>query len=331
MTVIYVASDKPGSGKTALSASLCVLFNKQGLNSAVYKLTSSEAEKEIFNQHMQDFSKLLDSKNVLDSINLPEIFTDQDLIESLKQQEKKLDVLILEAPSSQTPDDIAKTAKTLNSSIIKIVNYSPSITIDSFQKLGETFSGIKFSFLINNATKYSSHAIQTDFLEPSIAVSDRILGVVPENRALLGINIDTISSLVDGQIIDFNSPPDHNHTVNHFMVGGWSLDAGELYFGLLDRKAAIIKGDRPDMQMAALSTDTSCLILTGGSSPNQYVVLQAEDKGVPIIVTNNDTVSTMELLNKAENHSRFDHPEKLGEFLRLIEKHVDTNSIFELV
>ena len=104
-----------------------------------------------------------------------------------------------------------------------------------------------------------------------------------------------------------------------------------MYFGLLEQKAAIIRGDRPDMQMAALSTKTACLILTGGFSPNQYVVLQAEDKGVPIIVTNQDTIATMELLNNVESFSRFDHSEKLKEFVDLIEMNIDTKSILELI
>ena len=331
MTVLYVASDKPASGKTALCSSLSVLFNKHGLSSAVYKLISSQEDEEIFSQHLENFSKLLNPKNVLDSINLPKQFTIEDLVKPLKKEEENFDVLIIEAPSSQTPTDVAKTAKILDSHVLEIINFSPDMDIIDLENLCDTFSNIKFNFLINNVTKHSGHSLQKDFLDPSVPISNQILGGVPEKRSLIGISIDSIVNLVDGHIIDFNNPADHNQLINHFMVGGWSLDAGELYFGLLEQKAAIIRGDRPDMQMAALSTKTSCLILTGGFSPNQYVVLQAEDKGVTIIVTNQDTIATMELLNNVESFSRFDHSEKLKEFVDLIEMNIDTKSILELI
>jgi BioD-like phosphotransacetylase family protein len=331
MTIIYVASDKPGSGKTALSTSLSVLFAKQGLSSAVFKLTESAEEKEIFTQHQLQFSSLLTSKNILDSIELPEDFSVQGLINQLNEQTKDFNVLIVEAPNYQALDDIAKIARNLNASILKIVNYSPSLNLETFQVWSSAFDGIKSHFLINNATKYSNHSIETNLLAPSESLSNQILGVIPENRTLLGLTIDTILNLINGEIIDFNNAPDQSHLIKHFMVGGWSLDPGELYFGLLNNKAAIIKGDRPDMQMAALSTNTSCLILTGGMQPNNYVHLQAEDKGIPIILTNHDTVSTMEMLNDSQNYSAFDHPEKLDKFVDLLEQNIDTKSILKLI
>ena len=65
-------------------------------------------------------------------------------------------------------------------------------------------------------------------------------------------------------------------------MGGWGLDAGELYFGLRESKAVIVRGDRPDMQMAALTTPTTCMLLTQGIEPIEYVRNEAELEEVPI-------------------------------------------------
>ena len=58
------------------------------------------------------------------------------------------------------------------------------------------------------------------------------------------------------------------------MLGAMVVDSGLDYFGRKSNKAAIIQQDRPDMQLAALETPTSCLVLSGSSQPPIYSVLQ---------------------------------------------------------
>ena len=75
------------------------------------------------------------------------------------------------------------------------------------------------------------------------------------------------------------------------------MDEGALYFSTKDNKAVITRGDRPDLQMSALSTETACLIMTKGIKPIEYVEYAAQEEGVSIVVVDKDTISTLESLN----------------------------------
>ena len=112
------------------------------------------------------------------------------------------------------------------------------------------------------------------------------------------------------------------------MVGGLGLDSGESYFSLRENKAVIIRGDRPDVQMAALATTTSCMVATNDVEPIEYVVNEAELDEVPIILVRDDTLTTMDSLNSLQQGVRFNHPPKLERFASLMTEHVNLDAIY---
>jgi len=59
-------------------------------------------------------------------------------------------------------------------------------------------------------------------------------------------------------------------------------------------KAVITGGDRTDIQLAALETSTTCLILTGNLHPSPLIVKQAEEFGVAILLVPLNTIETVE-------------------------------------
>jgi BioD-like phosphotransacetylase family protein len=152
------------------------------------------------------------------------------------------------------------------------------------------------------------------------------LGVIPEDRRLLSLTVSQIAAELHGRYVLFEELGDR--LVEHFMVGGMSLDSGEPYFRLRENKAVIIRGDRPDIQMAALQTPTACMLLTNGIEPIEYVAYEAEQERVPVIVVEPDTLSTMDALGTVSSRASFDHPSKLERFGELLEEHVDLAAIY---
>jgi hypothetical protein len=116
--------------------------------------------------------------------------------------------------------------------------------------------------------------------------------------------------------------------VEHLMVGGRGMDPGEHYFGVRDSKAVIVRGDRPDVQMAALTTSTACMVMTKGIEPIEYVQYEAREEGVPVIVVETDTIETMEALNGLMDSARFDHPLKLARYSELADEHIDLPALY---
>ncbi len=116
------------------------------------------------------------------------------------------------------------------------------------------------------------------------AAGIKVLGVIPENRVLLAITVGELAECIQGKIL--NNAEKSGELVENYMLGAMVVDSGLDYFGRKSNKAAIIRQDRPDMQLAALETPTKCLVLSGSNQPPIYNVLnKAESKGIPIITT----------------------------------------------
>ncbi len=112
----------------------------------------------------------------------------------------------------------------------------------------------------------------------------KILGLKPENRRLLAITVGELAESIGGKII--NHQEKSGELVENYMLGAMVADSGLDYFNRKKNKAAVIRQERLDMQLAALETSTTCLVLSGGTQPPAYRVLQkAESRGIPIITT----------------------------------------------
>jgi len=93
----------------------------------------------------------------------------------------------------------------------------------------------------------------------------------------------------------------------------------------------VVRGDRPDIQMAALSGDTSCLILTGGYLPTQYVEYEATETSVPIVCVDDDTHTTLEILSTIELTTPFTDSRKVDRFQTLLREYSDPSMLTDLV
>ena len=88
-----------------------------------------------------------------------------------------------------------------------------------------------------------------------------------------------------------------------------------------------------DICLAALETDTNCLILTGNIYPSVTVLTKAEEKSVPVILVPHDTLSTVRQYEKAEAKGT-DHPRNLEQaknLTKFLSEHVDFDAIIKLL
>ncbi|OGO05693.1 MAG: hypothetical protein A2Y60_03680 [Chloroflexi bacterium RBG_13_54_9] len=123
------------------------------------------------------------------------------------------------------------------------------------------------------------------------------MGPTAEGQSRSLLSVGELAKHLEGEIL--NCPERSEELVENLMVGALSVDSGLDYFRRKTNKAVITRGDRPDIQMAALETSTKCLILTGNISPMPIVLHRATEKGIPIIVVKEDTVSTLRHIEEA--------------------------------
>ena len=105
------------------------------------------------------------------------------------------------------------------------------------------------------------------------------------------------------------------------------MDPGEYAFATRDKKAVVVRGDRPDVQMSALNTDMECFIMTNGMEPIEYIKYEAVEEGVSIMIVQSDTLDTMENISKLQQLAEFDHPDKLSKAKKLVSDYVNVEQL----
>ena len=141
-----------------------------------------------------------------------------------------------------------------------------------------------------------------------------LLGVLPEDRALLTFSIDELVKLIDGQVV--NNPEQTAALAENYMLGAMTVDSSLPYYGRMVNKVAVVRSERPDMQLGALQTSTRAVVVTGGRPLVPLVQNRAEERKIPIIATGYDTATVATRIEEAMLKTRFHQKSKV---LRLTE------------
>lgn len=325
MSVLYVASDQPRAGKTALCAALAASLSNQGKSVGVFKPFASgasdpdgDAYHKLLGQPVEGWPQQIP----VSGLNEQSIEGVSQVVESLYQSD---DVTIVEGTNTMSPDDTASLVNGLHASVVLVAAYRRDLTASDLSSwkssLGDALAGV----VVNGLTQHLGTEA-TEHLAPTFeAEGIKCLGVIPESRRLLAITVAQIAEHLDGRFI--TDEPDTERLIEWFQVGALGLDPGEFQFGLHSDNAVIVRGDRPDLQMSALNVPVSCMVLTSGIEPIEYVKYEAQEENVPVMLVPRDTRTTMNDLNTVQARATFNHTRKLETFVELVDNHVDVESI----
>ena len=327
MSVIYLASNKPRAGKTSLAVSLAKQLSSQGKKVNIFKpfyIPSETKQEEVDSQILQNASN---GSNVKGNWPLP-ISASQEVsgeqiekaMEPFAQLKNNADITIVEGISGlegPTGNLSEKIASQIDAKVIVVLSHSEIHNSEESDTAKTLFGDRLAGVLLNGVTTYKQRNVPTE-LKPAVESSGvTFIGFIPEDRRLLGITVRQIADHVGGQFLSWEDKQDN--LVEHIMIGGLVLDWGVLYFQQHNNKAVIVRGDRPDIQMAALGTNTSCVLLTGGKPPIQYIEYEAQEEEIPLIQVQADTLSTTAALETLQNAAEFNHPLKQERFIELME------------
>ena len=329
MTVLYVTSDERGAGKTALCAALADAMKRRGKRAAVFKPLSEATGAEL-DPDVAIFSQLLGQPDMdwpypaLDGGLAPKLL--KDIRAASKKLLEEHDLLLIEGSSRVSGEDSAQLVDALDAKVLVVARYRPGLKGSRLTSWRELHGERLLGFVINGLTSHQGAEAGARLL-PSMSAEGLVsFGVIPEDRRLLAVSVGQLASDLKGRFI--TGKEFTGGLVEHFMVGGLGMDNGVDYFALRENKGSIIRGDRPDIQMAALQTPMLCMVLTQGIEPIEYITYEAELEEVPVIVVQTDTLTTMDLLNTVLDGARFDHPAKLERLSELLREHVDLEAIY---
>ena len=329
MSILLVASDSPSAGKTSVVLSVAEIARQSGRVVNGYKPFTSQDDDMDSSLLAQMSNPGLDGwpQRVADPTKYGQL---DDLLGSFSSIGLSGEMLtILEMDSSNGVEWVALAAERLNAHTLLVSQARRGLRASNLSEWSEALGDRLAGVLVNGVTRYMSTEA-SEGVAPSFADAEvDLIGMIPEDRALLSITVDQIRDSLDGRYVvdegDINSP------VEHFQVGCMSLDPGELRFGLYDNNAVIVRGDRPDIQMSALNASVTCLVLTGGIDPIEYISYEAQEEETPVMVVESGTLTTMTLLNEVVTSSRMDTTGKVARFSELLETHADLSRIWSVL
>ncbi len=243
------------------------------------------------------------------------------------------DVMILEGGGSLREGYVvnmqtSKVAKELNSKVLAIVRYKDKRhvvddVLAAKSRLGDLLLGVIINRVPSDANDFICNEVAPFLKAKGIA----LYGMIPETKSLEALTLQEAKDALDAELLTETYNPEA--LIEALMIGAMTAEAALSRFRKQPYKAVITGGDRSDIQLAALETSTTCLILTGNLHPSPLVIRQAEDLGVAIFLVRTSTIETVENLEKIFGKTRMGQHAKLEKFEKLVNQFVDTEKLFK--
>jgi len=216
-------------------------------------------------------------------------------------------------------------ADMLDAKVIILVPYSTDLQWVnlSVSKFDQRLLGV----VINRVPQGKMESTRTEVVPLFHKEGVKVLGVLPEERVLFGISVAELAEHLQAEVLCCHESL--GELVENLMIGALSVDPGVDYFARKANKAVITRGERPDIQLAALATSTKCLILSEGVAPIPQVLHWAEDKGTPILLVKDDTLSTVAKVEETLVQTRFRQQKKQGRLAQILEQHFDFDTLYQ--
>jgi BioD-like phosphotransacetylase family protein len=154
-----------------------------------------------------------------------------------------------------------------------------------------------------------------------------VAGVVPQDRILLGMSVADLAVALGAEVLCAADQLDR--PVEAVMIAAMSDEGAETYFRRVPRKAVVAGGDRPDIHLPALATDTSCIVLTEGDDPDPTVLKTADEEGVPLLKVKPGTMETLENISAALRAVRFRQNSKVARAVALFSPRFAQSKLFD--
>jgi BioD-like phosphotransacetylase family protein len=213
--------------------------------------------------------------------------------------------------------------------VITSVGYQDSLQVGDAILTAQTRIGERLLGVIINAVPDSRADYVNNLVKPYVQRQGvRVWAILPYQKTLRSASVGEIMQYLGGELICCGNP---DELVENLMVAAMNVEQALTHFRQLTHKAVIVGGDRPDIQLAAMETSTKALILTGGTRPNPMVEARAEERGVAIILSPYDTLTTVERVEQFFGKTRFHQTEKVERFEQLLNENLDFAALYRAI
>jgi uncharacterized protein len=263
---------------------------------------------------------------------LNEEMTKQKLFELMSHAGNKKDIVFIEAGKDITYGssvylDALSLAQYLDAGLLVVASGNEDTIFDDITFLKKrvqmekvTLRGIIFN-KVSNISEFN------DIYLPKIKQLDvNVLGVIPYYKELPFFSVNYLAERLFAKIIAGEN--NLNGMVENVFIGSVSASAvcNDPLFQAKN-KIVITSGDRSDMIVAALDSQSTAVVLTNNILPQSNIIAKAEKMCIPLLLVTLDSYQTAKQIDALEALPTKDDKEKIALIEQMISEHVDIKKL----
>jgi BioD-like phosphotransacetylase family protein len=350
MKTVLVTSTTGGTGKTAITVALGRLAQDRGETVGYMKPKGTNLESVVGKTRDEDpmlARELLDldaGMHQLEPVVYSPTFVQEairgradpdqlraDIEENFESLAADVDLMLLEgskfrwtgASVELTDADIAEL---LDAEVLLVSEYTEAGDIDEIlaaqAEYGERLAGVLFNDV--SPDRYD------ELVDDAMAFLDgkgvHSYGALPHDEQLGGVTVGDLCDGIGGELLTPDVPTGGH--IERFLVGAMSGSSALSRLRRTRNSALITGGDRSDLQTAALqASGVGCVVLTGGYRPSEAVLGKATNKGVPVVLVQSDTRTTIDRTESVLGSGRTRTPEAVDRMTELLVESVTVDSL----
>lgn len=344
---LLIGSIEAFSGKSATVLGLALQLREKGLDVA-YAKPIGTCPSETDDGVDEDVRFIGQTLGLKDNRLRPTLFTldeatikrqlsveKQDYLQkietSLASQDE--DILLIEGPGNLEEGSLfglslPDIAAASDAAVVLVARYHSALIVDKLlaahEKLGDRLLGV----VINDVPEDLLETAQNEVRDCLERHSIRVFGILPRTPIMRSVSVEALVHHLNADVL--NKPERIDQMmVEEISIGAMNANSALRYFNQAHNMVVVTGGDRFDIQMAALESSTQCLVLTGRLSPRSDLLDRARDLEVPILSVDLDTLTTVEIIEKAFDQVRLHEPIKVECIGHLMAQHFDTSRLMD--
>jgi hypothetical protein len=343
---LLIGSTEEYSGKSATILGLTHQLKKQGISVAYAKPLGTDSNDDSEGLFEEDVDFLTSTLGLSASrVRSPLLYLDEDTINNRLQDKNQTDytkalqnylaeiegdLVLLEGPGNLWQGSlfnlsVTEIAEEINASVLLVARYDSLLLAASLlgakKFLGDRLIGV----VINDVAPEELDKVH-NVVKPYLERQDiPVLGILPKESLLNSVSVRKLAKRLKAQVL---CRPDRlDLMVESLSIGAMNVNSALEYFRQRENMAVVTGSDRTELQLAALETSTHCLVLTGHIPPQPLILSRAEDLEIPVLSVNLDTLTTVEIIDRAFGRVPIHEPIKVQCIQELINKYFEINRL----
>jgi BioD-like phosphotransacetylase family protein len=263
---------------------------------------------------------------------LDEEMTRQKLLELMSNAGNNKDIVFIEAGKDITYGssvylDALSLTQYLDAGLLVVASGNEDTIFDDIIFLKKRIQMEKVTFRGIIINKVANIKEFNDIYLPKInQLGVNVLGVIPFYKELPFFSVNYLAERLFAKIIAGEN--NLNGIVENVFIGSVSVNAvcKEPEFQAKN-KIVITSGDRSDMIIAALDSQSTAVVLTNNILPPSNIIAKAEKMSIPLLLVSQDSYQTAKQIDALEALPTKDDKEKITLIEKMISDHVDINKL----